>query len=304
MFFVKFYAVIKYYSNTDFFGRSFYHLNRLLKITHTAIDIVQELWERYVEHDIAQQGAALAYYLLFSLFPLLILIHSIIGQLNLNLSSILDTLSPILPDDIVQLVAAYLRYVAEHSSRTLLYFSLIFSIYFPMRATNCLMRSVRRAYHLPTAKNRIRATFKVLFYTVLFLVSIALTLMLMTVGRKATRTLGTIVLLPEGFPELWNTIRFLAVGLILFAALGTLYAIAQDRRRRARAILPGAILSTFSWMLLSALYAFYVEHLSNYSIIYGALGTVIVLLIWLYLTALTLILGAEFNDTLLHRNHI
>lgn len=279
-------------------------MNRLVKITHWSLEVVQELWERYVEHDVAQQGAALAYYLLFSLFPLLILMNSIIGQLDLNISGVLETISPILPDDIVRLIAAYLRYVTEHASRTLLYFSLIFSIYFPMRATNCLIRSVRRAYHLPAAKNRVRAMFKVLFYTILFLVSISMTLMLMTLGRKAMRALGAMISLPEGVAELWNVVRFLAVGLILFAALGTLYAIAQDRHRRARAILPGAILSTLSWILLSALYAFYVEYLSNYSIIYGALGTVVVLLIWLYLTALTLILGAEFNDTLLHRRHI
>jgi len=64
---------------------------------------------------------------------------------------------------------------------------------------------------------------------------------------------------------------------------------------------PGTLMALIFWMALSAGYSFYVEHISNYSLIYGALGAVIVLLIWLYLTAVVLIMGAEVNDLLLER---
>ena len=180
----------------------------------------------------------------------------------------------------------------------MLWFSLVFSLWFPMRATSSLMGAVRRAYGLSAPKKRIRYAFRVVFYTGLLLFSMALTLLLNTLGLSAAAALADTVGLPDGFAGCWSFLRFLLLGLVAFLALAALYAAAQDSRCSPRAILPGAILSTLSWIALSVLYSFYAEFLSNYDLIYGALGAVIVLLIWLYLTALVLILGAEINALL------
>lgn len=249
-------------------------------------------------HDAAQQGAALAYYLLFSLFPILILVSNLIGQLKLDLAPVMDTLAPILPEGIVALTDAYLGYVSEHAGVSMLCFSAVFSIWFPMRATGCLMRAVRRAYDLGLPKSRFRAAFKVLFFTVLLLVSLLLTLLLMTAGSRFVRALGQVFHLPGWLAGLWGILRFAVLGAVSFAALSVLYATAQDQRRPLRMILPGSAAATLAWMVLSFGYSFYVENISNYSAVYGALGAVMVLLIWLYLTALTLIAGAELNHIL------
>lgn len=246
-------------------------------------------------HDAAQQGAALAYYLLFSLFPILILVSSIIGQLQLDISGVLEPFVSILPEGVIVLADAYLNYVSEHIGMTMLGFSAIFSVWFPMRATGCLMRAVRRAYDLGMPKSRVRAACKVLFFTVLLLISLLLTFLLVTAGERFMRVLGELLSLPDWFAGLWGILRFAALGTVIFAALSVLYAVAQDGRRPLRMILPGSAAATFAWIVLSLGYSFYAENLSNYSVIYGALGAVMVLLIWLYLTSLTLIAGAEFN---------
>lgn len=262
------------------------------------IRLVLRLIRQYNMHDAAQQGAALAYYLLFSLFPILILISSLIGQLRLDLSAVLEPIAPILPEGVMALTDAYLSYVSEHVSVSMLCFSAVFSVWFPMRATGCLMRAVRRAYDLGIPKSRIRAAFKVLFFTVLLLVSLMLTLLLMTAGNRFMSALGRLLFLPEWFTGLWGILRFTALGTVSFAALSVLYALAQDQHRPLRMILPGSAAATLAWIILSFGYSLYVEYISNYSVIYGALGAVMVLLIWLYLTALTLIAGAELNHIL------
>lgn len=254
---------------------------------------------RYFRHDVGRQSAALAYYLLFTLFPFMIFLSSLLGLLDLNVSGIIRALEHLLPGGVLDVIETYLSYVGETSSTTMLWFGLVFSIYFPMRAANCLMGAVRRAYHLGAPKNHLAYRFKVLLYTVFLLVTIALTLALATVGQRAMVFLGRIV--PEflELAELWNALRFVVMGVVAFASVGILYAMAQDVRQPARNVVPGAITSLAAWMLLSAGYSFYVENFANYSVIYGALGTVIVLMIWLYWTATILILGAELNDTLL-----
>lgn len=244
------------------------------------------LVRRYLDHDISQQGAALAYYLLFALFPLLIFVSGLVAQFQLDVSLIIVTLAPILPSDILVLAENYLQYVSDHVSVSTLWFSAVFSIWFPMRATFCLMRAVRLAYGLGEPKKPLRHTFKVMFFTVVLLFCLVVTLLLMTLGDR---------LLGELVAPIWGVLRFLALGAIVFGALSALYAAAQDKPRNQRAIFPGAALATLAWILLSFGYAVYVEQFANYSAIYGTLSAMIVLMIWLYWTALTLILGAEWN---------
>ena len=84
----------------------------------------------------------------------------------------------------------------------------------------------------------------------------------------------------------------------MFLILVLLYTVAQDKRVSIRTLLPGIALSLVSWLVISMGFSLYVENFGKYSIIYGTLGTVIVLLIWLYMTSFLLILGAEFNAAL------
>ncbi len=259
------------------------------------------LVRRYFAHEVGRQSAALAYYLLFSIFPFLIFLSSLLGLLSLDITGIMAALRPLLPAQVLELVESYLRYVSQTSSTSMLWFGLVFSIYFPMRAADCLMLAVRRAYRLGRPKNQLVYTFKVLLYTVTLLMTIALTLALTTLGGRVLRYVGNYVplALPQRFLELWDALRFILLGVVVFAAVGFLYALSQDARQPGKGVAPGVLLALAAWMLFSAGYSFYVENFARYSLIYGALGTVIVLMVWLSLTATVLVMGAEVNGTLL-----
>lgn len=257
------------------------------------------LWRRYVRHHVAVQSAALAFYLLFTVFPLLIFISALLGLLQLDIGAILHGLGEFLPREVLELAEMYLTYVKENSSPQLLLFGLFFSVYFPMRATNALMSAVRTAYHLGPPRGAVRYRLKTLLYTVLLMAAIALTLTLMTVGERlltyAVRRFG----LPLFAAELWARLRFPAAGLAAYFALFFLYALAQDHRQPWRAVWPGTLAALMGWMGLSWLYAAYVDRVAHYSALYGSIGTVIVLMVWLNMSAAVLIMGAEVNGVLL-----
>lgn len=261
------------------------------------------LGKNILAHDVGKNAAALAYYLLFALFPLLIFLSNLLGLLDLNVTAITQSLQQFLPRDIVGIIESYLDHVSHTSSHVLLWFALFFSIWFPMRATKGLMNDVRLAYHLEKPAYPLAYTIRQLVYTVVLLLVIGLTLLLSTLGK---RVLGAVLSLfsasamqiPQPLLGLWQYLRFVPVGLLMFAALGTLYAAALDGRSPLRTILPGIITALISWMIVSAGFSFYVEHFANYSVIYGTLGAVIVLLMWLYITAVILIVGAELNAAL------
>ena len=102
------------------------------------------LVRRFLRHNVGAQSAALAFYLLFMLFPFLIFISALLGLLQLDVAGILRVLSELLPTEVVDFAEVYLTYVGANPSPRLLMFGLVFSIYFPMRATNALMRAVRK----------------------------------------------------------------------------------------------------------------------------------------------------------------
>ena len=256
------------------------------------------LTRRYLRHNVGAQSAALAFYLLFMLFPFLIFLSALLGLLQLDVAGILRALGEFLPAQVVDVVEVYLTYVGSSPSPQLLVFGLVFSIYFPMRATNALMRSVRTAYHLGPAHGVVQML-KTLVYTVLLIATIALTLVLMSVSDRLLAYCVANFGLPVFIAELWAKLRFPLAAVVGYFALFLLYALAQDGRQPWRNIWPGTLAALTAWMGLSWLYAWYVEHIAHYSLLYGSIGTVIVLLIWLNLSATTLIMGAELNGTLI-----
>ena len=261
----------------------------------------RELARRYSRHDVGHQSAALAYYLLFTLFPLMIFFSALLGALQLNVSDVLSVLSTVLPDTVVDLCEAYLIHISTTSSTTVMWFALVFSIYFPVRAANCLMRGVRRAYGLKRPDSPVRHYGKVLLFTVFLLVVIVAALVLMTFGQRLLLYLAGRTRFTQQLIYAWNYLRFLLLALLLFATLGLLYAMAQDRRQPPLTVLPGALAALGGWMLFSVGFSYYVEHFANYSVIYGALGAVVVLLVWLYLSSVMLLMGAECNGAYLKR---
>lgn len=255
--------------------------------------------QRYLRHNVGIQSAALAFYLLFMIFPLLIFVSALLGLLQLDVAAIEYALKELLPNEAVDLIVAYLSYVGADPSPRLMVFGLTFSIYFPMRATNSLMRSVRTAYHLGPPRSTVKHLVKSLLYTVVFVVSIALTLTVLTVGDRLLLYAVAHFHLPAFVARTWARLRFPVVAVAGFFVLYFLYALAQDRRRPWRDLWPGTLAALGGWMVISVLYSLYVDRVAHYSALYGSIGAVIVLLIWLYLGALTLIMGAEFNGTII-----
>ena len=250
-------------------------------------------------HNVAMQSAALAFYLLFMIFPFLIFISALLGLLDLNITGMMSVLSDFLPEEVVDLLRMYFTYVTDNPSPQLMVFGLVFSIYFPMRATNTLMRSVRIAYHLGPPRGALPQLVKTLLYTAVLIATIALTLTLMSVGDRLLLYAVDSFGLPRFWAVLWAKLRFPVAAVAGYFALFFLYALSQDGRQPWRNIWPGTMAALGAWLALNWLYSTYVENFADYSLLYGSIGTAIALLIWLYMTAVTLIMGAELNATLI-----
>ena len=263
--------------------------------------LAEDMVRRYYAHDVARDSAALTYYLLFALFPLLVFISTLLGILKLDVDSVTQVLSQIVPADVMSVLESYLEYVSANASRQLLWFSLIFSVWFPMRATSCLLHSLRKAFGLGPPRKMLVNQLGILLFTVWLILTIGLTLLLVTVGRRALEFLSGLIELPAGFIDLWSYLRFIVLGVVMFLMLTVLYMLARGQRRPLKEVAPGVGISLAAWMVLSLAFSYYVENFANYSVLYGSIATVIVVLLWLYMSGQILILGAEFSAALLEK---
>ena len=260
-----------------------------------------DMIRRYYVHDVARDSAALTYYLLFAIFPLLIFVSTLLGVLELDIASITAVLAPILPSDVVDIIRTYLEYVAANQSRQLLWFSLVFSIWFPMRSTGCLMHSLRKAFGRSAPENILLGQLRTLLFTIWMIFVIGLTLAMVVVGRRALYFLSGFLPLSETFISVWGYLRFIILGLVMAISLGILYQLALGQRRPLREVLPGVGSSLAAWLLLSMAFSYYVENMARYAQLYGSIATIVVVLLWLYMSGQVLILGAELSASLIHR---
>ena len=269
-----------------------------LSLPYTEQPVFIRLIKRFVIHDIGRSAAALAYYFLFSMFPALILLTMLLTWLNLP-PLFMGMLKGIVPQDVLDIVSNYMDHISKvnSSSKNLSWLigSILLLFYFTMRAMNCVIRNIRTAYGYKSTKSPLRQQLNLFVATFFMMIAILFSLVLINVGRRVLHFLSPVLHLSSTSINVWNLTRFVILAAVLFAVLLLIYYLVPDRLHSPKRVLPGTFLATASWLSFSIIYAFYVENISNYSLLYGALGAAIVLLLWLYFSSFVLIIGAEVN---------
>lgn len=256
------------------------------------------LMQRYFDDDVGRESASAAYYLLFTIFPFMVFVSFFLSAVKPDVILASKYVENILPDGVIDLINTYMGYVSSSHDKAFLVFALIFCFYFPMRATNSLMRSIRRATNVPKPHGFIKHQLKLLFYTIFILISFVGAIAFISVGSHIMNFLEATTRVSTLFFDIWSQFRLVFLALLLFLVLYVLYSYAGDKRTSFKYVAPGVIGSLIAWMIISILFSFYVTHIAMYSLIYGSIGTIIVLLVWLYVSATVIIMGAEFNSVL------
>ena len=261
------------------------------------------VWRAF-EHDAFAIAKASAYSSIFTFFPALLVLGSVLATVkrgDVYLREVAYALGRILPAGSAAAIA-YLRGNNQRPLGLLISTSLI-TIWTASGAIISWMDGFRRAYQLPKTWGLVKE--RVIAVSLVIMAGLPLTFATILVAfgsRIETRVLfaaghefGPFVLL------LWTAIRWTIALLTSVAVIQLIYHNAVPRTQPWHSVLPGAILATLLWMGLTALFGWYLQHYADYSAIYGSLGVGIALLTWMYLISLVVLIGAEFNAMLFPR---
>jgi membrane protein len=258
--------------------------------------------QEFQRDDALGLAAQLAYYLILALFPFILFLVAIADTFSSPqlVTELLDYFRRALPAEVFDLIETYTAKTLkdEDAAPGLLSFGILFTIWFASGAFAALINALNRAYDVqetrPFWKVRGIAILMTLGLSVLILVGV----LLLIVGEPIGRTVAEIFGLGELFELVWNIVRWPAALFFMMFTVALLYYFAPDVDQPFRWITPGGLIGVLLWVLASAAFSFYVSNFGTYNKTYGSIGVVIILLLYLYISSLTILFGAELNATL------
>ena len=262
------------------------------------IDTLVYLIVKVKNDDIFASGAQLAYYLILSFFPFLIFLMTLIGFSNLSSSEVLMWLQRVLPLNVVDLTKNTIIEVVDFQHTGILGVSIIITLWTASTGFRGVIKGVNRAYDIEENRSFITRCIIAMLGVIALALTVISTLLMSVFGEIIGRYLNEALPFEHIVAFLWNALRHFVIIVILIVVFAIIYKIVPAKKVRFRDVLPGAITSTLGWLIASAGFSYYVNNFSNYSRIYGSLGTVFILMTWLYITSMVFIFGVELNSVL------
>lgn len=259
--------------------------------------LVKRMVYRYFADGIPQAAAELSYFLLFSMFPLLMFVNSILARLDISIEGITPVLE-MLPRTLRQLITTYLNQLSGTPSFSPMLIGIGLTLYFLSRAVRSMMRTVNDIYHVEVSRGMVKDVLISLGITAGFLVSVVCSFVLVVAGRALIRLLPQIVPIPQAVLDATHDASFWVMIAFIFLFLMLFNCIVPNLHLKFREVWPGALFSLVAWILVSWVFSFYVDNMARYSVLYGSLAAIIVLMLWLYIVSIILLMGPQLNHTL------
>jgi membrane protein len=258
-----------------------------------------------LSHDVLTLARAAAFSAILGLFPALLVVTTVLAlvpQSDTLVGEIRAALADFLPGNAVDAIQDYFNTKHVRSLQAVTS-ALLVTLFGCMGLMTSFMQGFRRAFASPifdnvrTEWNKTRERVTALVLIPSCLVPMALSTVLVAFGHQleewiidvSAHSVQPYVLF------LWRMSRWSIAILCTAVVLGVIYRFGTPRRQSWRDVVPGAVMSAVIWFVTTLVFGWYVTRFADYSIVYGSLGTAVATLVWLYITALAVFLGAEIN---------
>jgi membrane protein len=273
------------------------------------LQIAKRVFRRAVRHNISATATQIAYHFTFAFFPALMLLAYFMAAIEttftgLNLfARIMLALHTVLPASAVTLVDQVLEEVRRGSGWHILLSGSILALWSSVSGLQVLICAVNHAYGVDDDRPYWKRSLLALGMTLLLAALLLGATTLVLGGRWLGERVMTLVGLGDWFPEWWSLLRWPIILLSVIGGLLVLYTASPKLPVSARRAMPGALTGGSSWTLATAAFGWYIQNLASYNRVYGSIGGMIVLMVWLYVTGVIILLGAELNGALYRRRH-
>jgi membrane protein len=259
---------------------------------------------RIGSHELIDRGAALTYYSVLALIPGLLVLFSVIGLLGTQdtVHSVLDIIDDVGPSNAETAARGSIAALITNDTRSsvLLGSGLIGVLWTASAYIGCFFRASAKIWDVER-RPAWRAWPLRMALLVSILVLLALALLLIALTGQLAQSIGDAIGIGDELLSIYSIAKWPALLVVVTVAVGILYRASPSGKRTVTkwvVLTPGGAIAVFTWMVVSVGFEIYVNELATYNTTYGALGTTIAGLVWLWLTNLTLLMGVELDAAL------
>jgi membrane protein len=280
------------------------------------IELGQRSIRKFFEHPMATYAAALAYRGLFGLFPFVLILVVLVGTLGVSdffdrareharsesSQQVPQQLEPVVERgrEQVQPLERMIEQAEEQAGGDLLLFGVAVALWSVSALARTLTEAFNAAYEVTETRRRWKASALSLAFGPVLALMVIVSVGLMLIGLRLVERIAEVVGLDEWFVLLWGWLRFPVALFLLAVVLSVIYRFGPDAKQRFRSVVLGAALAAVLWAISSVGFSFYLANFANYGVTYGSLGAAVGLLLYLYLSASVVLLGAEVNAAIYH----
>lgn len=259
------------------------------------------LYERAMEEDIMSSAAQVAFYFSFALFPLLLFLVSlfgiILGSADDLRGELFYYLRQVMPGSAYELVQTTIIEVTTGSSGGKLTIGFFIALWSASAGVDSLRIALNSVYNLRETRDWWKTKLLSLSFTFVITILVSVALAIVFYGWKFISLTLTSMSLPVPSPFFLIIIQWVAILIVLLIVFGLLFNyIPNHSPFKWVWITPGAVTGLILWLILSNSFRLYLNYFNSYNKTYGSLGAVIILMLWLYLTALVILIGGLINS--------
>jgi membrane protein len=281
------------------------HAERSFSTTSTPfyrrlIDFGRDLWREIQDDHVLDGAAVLAYFFLLAVFPAALFVLSLLPSLSIPhlQEAILDLLHQILPQQSANLFEVTVRYVDSKATVGLLTFGLTFTLWSASTGVFAIMEQLNVVYHVRDRRPFWKARGTAILLMLLFFLLVIASLSLVIFGGVIQSWLASIIGWSRPLLVFFATLRWIIIAVALLLALAVTYRFGPDINQEFQFISPGNVTAATLIALASVGLRFYVSKFGNYSVTYGNLAAMIILMLWMYMAGIALLVGCEINAML------
>jgi membrane protein len=255
-------------------------------------ELTKRVWAAVGHDEILDRSAALSYYFIFALLPTLLFLTALVALLPVPqlLDRLMAYVSDILPGDAALLVQKTLGQALQGAHAGLLSVGAVAALWAASSGMTSIMTALnveRRSWW----RERLLAVALTIVFSVLAVVALVLLVFGQNLGEAIANAKGW----GTAFRMSWRIVRWPLAMSLGIAAISLVYRLAPAANQRWAWVTPGSAFAVVTWAIMSVALRFYVDHFAHYNATYGSIGGVILLMLWLYLSGIVLLVGAEIN---------
>lgn len=261
---------------------------------HPVLAFGVELVQVFVDRRITRSAAELSYYLTLTLFPMLIVVIDVVGRLPLDAGEVVDTISQVLPQDTASIMGSYLFYVQHHQSTTMLTAAILTIVLAASAGFRCIMSISQEIYGRAGFTSWWGLVFSFVL-SILLVVMIYLSFLVLLTGNWFLRFLRQHLPPNVYLPTKWPSMRLVLLFGVAMLFLALLYWLMGPKGKNRPLVSVGAFLAAALLTLGTNSFSYLIGISSRYSMVYGSLASIIILMMWLFFCGNIVMLGIVFN---------